>query len=136
MTNLLNLPCGQWVGLRDEELPEGETYDFDRGVRWAERYLKQKAVPSDYLDGHQQEPVAWMDSEGRFSYFKHLDSDEPLYAAPVHARPVVHEVRCTYPQCQATNGCVGVCSKTEPVQAIDMSEKHLHELDKLKEKNT
>jgi len=27
------------------------------------------------------------------------------------ARPVVHEVRCTYPQCQATNGCVGACSK-------------------------
>jgi len=59
----------------------------------------------------KQEPVGWLDSEGRFSYFKHLDSDEPLYAAPVHARPVVHAVRCTYPQCQATNGCVGACSK-------------------------
>jgi hypothetical protein len=32
----------QWVGLKDEDLPEGETYDFDRGVRWAERYLKEK----------------------------------------------------------------------------------------------
>jgi hypothetical protein len=30
-------------------------------------------------------------------------------------RPVVHAVRCTYPQCQATNGCIGVCSKTAPV---------------------
>jgi hypothetical protein len=28
--------------------------------------------------------------------------------------PVVHAVRCTYPQCQATNGCVGVCSKGQP----------------------
>jgi hypothetical protein len=33
----------------------------------------------------EQEPVGWLDSEGRFSYFKHLDSDEPLYTAPVHA---------------------------------------------------
>jgi hypothetical protein len=48
----------QWVGLTDEELPEGETYDFDRGVRWAEQYLKQKIVPSDYLNSHQQEPVS------------------------------------------------------------------------------
>jgi hypothetical protein len=32
----------EWVGLKDEDLPEGETYDFDRGVRWAERYLKEK----------------------------------------------------------------------------------------------
>jgi hypothetical protein len=32
----------EWVGLRDEDLPKGETYDFDRGVRWAERYLKEK----------------------------------------------------------------------------------------------
>jgi len=32
----------EWVGLRDEDLPEGETYDFDRGVRWAERNLKEK----------------------------------------------------------------------------------------------
>jgi hypothetical protein len=37
-----------------------------------------------------------------------------FYTAPVHARPVVHAVRCTYPQCQATNGCVGVCSKGQP----------------------
>jgi hypothetical protein len=32
----------EWIGLKDEDLPEGETYDFDRGVRWAERYLKEK----------------------------------------------------------------------------------------------
>jgi hypothetical protein len=28
-------------------------------------------------------------------------------------KPVVHAVRCTYPQCQATNGCVGACSKEQ-----------------------
>ena len=32
----------EWVGLTDGELPEGETYDFDRGVRWAEAKLKEK----------------------------------------------------------------------------------------------
>ena len=53
-----------------------------------------------------------------------------LYTAPVYTRPVVHAVRCTYPQCQATNGCVGACSKTTPVHTIDMSEKHVHESDK------
>jgi len=31
----------------------------------------------------------------------------------MNARPVVHAVRCTYPQCQATNGCVGACSKEQ-----------------------
>ena len=31
-----------WVGLTDEELPQGETYEFDRGVRWAEAKLKEK----------------------------------------------------------------------------------------------
>jgi hypothetical protein len=31
----------------------------------------------------EHEPVGWLDHyEGRFSYFKHLDSDEPLYLAP------------------------------------------------------
>ena len=28
------------------------------------------------------QPVAWMDSEGRFSYFKGSDEDAPLYSAP------------------------------------------------------
>jgi hypothetical protein len=37
-------------------------------------------------------------------------------------RPVVHAVRCTYPQCQATNGCVGVCSKTAPVAKTTTTE--------------
>jgi len=38
---LYTAPC-EWVGLKDEELPEGETYDFDRGVRWAETKLKER----------------------------------------------------------------------------------------------
>jgi hypothetical protein len=37
---------------------------------------------------------------------------------------------CTYPQCQATNGCVGACSKTAPVHASDMSEKNVRVSDK------
>jgi len=32
----------EWVGLTDEELPKGATYEFDRGVRWAETKLKEK----------------------------------------------------------------------------------------------
>jgi hypothetical protein len=45
----------------------------------------------------------------------------------MNARPVVHAVRCTYPQCQATNGCVGVCSKTAPVHASDISQERVDE---------
>jgi uncharacterized Fe-S center protein len=37
-----------------------------------------------------------------------------LHPSDIYTRPVVHAVRCTYPQCQATNGCVGACSKTAP----------------------
>ena len=32
----------EWVGLTDDELPKGATYEFDRGVRWAEAKLKEK----------------------------------------------------------------------------------------------
>lgn len=35
-------PKREWVGLTDEELPQGATYEFDRGVRWAETQLKEK----------------------------------------------------------------------------------------------
>jgi hypothetical protein len=48
-------------------------------------------------------------------------------AKEMNARPVVHAVRCTYPQCQATNGCVGACSKTEPVHASDISQERVDE---------
>jgi hypothetical protein len=65
----------------------------------------------------KQEPVAWYGDADGF----------PVYAAPVHARPVVHAVQCTYPQCQATNGCVGACSKTAPVHASDISAKRVDE---------
>jgi hypothetical protein len=54
----------------------------------------------------KQEPLVWMNKYGHVASFK---NDE--YTAPLYIRPVVHAVRCTYPQCQATNGCVGVCSK-------------------------
>jgi hypothetical protein len=52
-------------------------------------------------------------------------------AKEMNARPVVHEVRCTYPQCQATNGCVGACSKTEPVHASDISQERVDETAKI-----
>ena len=35
-------PKREWVGLTDGELPQGATYEFDRGVRWAEAKLKEK----------------------------------------------------------------------------------------------
>ena len=54
----------------------------------------------------KQEPLVWMNKYGHVASFK---NDE--YTAPLYTRPVVHAVRCTYPQCQATNGCVGACSK-------------------------
>jgi hypothetical protein len=50
-----------------------------------------------------------MNKYGHVASFK---NDE--YTAPLYIRPVVHAVRCTYPQCQATNGCVGACSKGQP----------------------
>ena len=57
----------------------------------------------------KQEPLVWMNKYGHVASFK---NDE--YTAPLYTRPVVHAVRCTYPQCQATNGCVGACSKGQP----------------------
>jgi hypothetical protein len=50
-----------------------------------------------------------------------------LHPSDIYTRPVVHAVRCTYPQCQATNGCVGVCSKTAPVHASDISQERVDE---------
>jgi len=57
----------------------------------------------------KQEPVAWREVAGKTTQYYDYNEDgrgEPLYAAPV--------AQCTYPQCQATNGCVGVCSKEHP----------------------
>ena len=96
----------------------------------------------------KQEPVAFRNTEtGEFCTGGFLRKDwakwQPLYAAPVHARPVVHEVRCTYPQCQATNGCVGACSKTAPVHDSDISQepvvktaKDRHEFEEMVKKGT
>jgi hypothetical protein len=83
--------------------------------------------------GHREpQPVAWANKNGQFKV--HKEANEifkstaiPFYAAPVHARPVVHAVQCTYPQCQATNGCVGACSKTAPVHASDISQERVDE---------
>lgn len=50
-----------------------------------------------------------------------------LHPSDIYTRPVVHAVRCTYPQCQATNGCVGACSKTAPVHASDISAERVDE---------
>jgi hypothetical protein len=57
----------------------------------------------------EHEPVAWREVAGKTTYYYDYNEDgrgEPLYAAPV--------AQCTYPKCQATNGCAGACSK-EPV---------------------
>jgi hypothetical protein len=35
--------------------------------------------------------------------------------------------QCSYPKCQATNGCVGACSKTAPVHASDISQERVDE---------
>ena len=40
--------------------------------------------------------------------------------------------QCSYPKCQATNGCVGACSKTAPVHAIDISQERVDETAKHK----
>jgi hypothetical protein len=50
-----------------------------------------------------------------------------LHPSDIYTRPVVHAVRCTYPQCQATNGCVGACSKTAPVHASDTNQERVDE---------
>ena len=82
------------------------------------------ALRQAIAEAEKQEPVAWMWKDGTLT----SDPDfadgtwTPLFTSPVHARPVVHTVRCTYPQCQATNGCVGACSKTAPVPASDINQ--------------
>ena len=83
-----------------------------------------KVLRQAIAEAEKQEPVAWMWKDGTLT----SDPDfadgtwTPLFTSPVHARPVVHTVRCTYPQCQATNGCVGACSKTAPVPASDINQ--------------
>jgi len=60
-------------------------------------------------EAEKQEPVAWREVVGKTTkYYDYNEQGrgEPLYAAPV--------AQCSYPKCQATNGCVGVCSKGHP----------------------
>jgi len=60
-------------------------------------------------EAEKQKPVAWREVAGKTTHYYDYNEDgrgEPLYAAPV--------AQCTYPRCQATNGCVGICSKGQP----------------------
>jgi hypothetical protein len=116
--------------------------------------MSQERVDETAKDRHEFEEMvkkgtkAWADTPDNW-----VDDlrggDQPLYAKRVYARPVVHAVRCTYPQCQATNGCVGACSKTAPLKRewVGLTAKDLAEIPsscyegaiwadaKLKEKN-
>ena len=65
-----------------------------------------------------------------------LDSDDPsiqlraavaLHQAIEQAEKQEPVTQCSYPKCQATNGCVGACSKTAPVHASDISQKRVDE---------
>jgi len=125
--------CGAWRLQQDEAITA-----LRQAIAEAE-----KIVPSDYPNSHQQEPEVpckthpdaphGFDRNASHSAdryvcecegwepepvagYSDIVSDgglDPRNPAPVHARPVVHAVRCTYPQCQATNGCVGACSKEQ-----------------------
>jgi hypothetical protein len=101
-----------------------EVQKYDKTSEWFDK--KVSALRQAIAEAEKQEPVEF---------------------------PVVHEVRCTYPQCQATNGCVGVCSKTAPLKRewVGLTDHELQVLDfndpergklaraveaKLKERNT
>jgi hypothetical protein len=66
------------------------------------------------IEAEKQEPLAWMSPSGQLyrTRWEAIENGEQM-VTPLYARPVVHAVRCTYPQCQATNGCVGACSKEQ-----------------------
>jgi len=69
--------------------------------------MSQKRVDETAKHGH--EPVAWREVIGKTTHYYDYNEQgrgEPLYSAPV--------AQCTYPRCQATNGCVGACSKGQP----------------------
>ena len=84
------------------------------------------------ISHREPQPVAWANKKGQFKVHKEADETFkstaiPFYAAPVHARPVA---QCSYPKCQATNGCVGACFKTAPVHASDTNQKRVDETGK------
>jgi len=61
--------------------------------------------------------------EAEKPWVKTYAGGKPNYTTPIEKQEPV--AQCTYPQCQATNGCVGACSKTAPVHAIDMSQERV-----------
>jgi hypothetical protein len=107
--------------------------------------LAHTALRQAIAEAEKQEPVAWivdgeikvrLDMAGKLYY-----SETNVYAAPVHAIDISQErvdetakcghepvAQCTYPKCQATNGCVGVCSK-EPVAWREVAGKTTHYYD-------
>jgi hypothetical protein len=127
------------------ELAE-EHGDWDDFGRWTFRDNDRLLAFVLAVQGTKQEPVAWREVAGKTTHYYDYNENgrgEPLYPAPVHAIDMSQErvdetakcghepvAQCTYPKCQATNGCVGACSKTAPVHAIHTSEKHVHESDK------
>jgi hypothetical protein len=101
--------CGAWRLQQDEAitalrqaLAEAEKQEPDK--------TEQGRIKSAIFGNNIE---VMMDSD--LSFLKALETTLKTYdhTTPVHARPVVHAVRCTYPQCQATNGCVGACSKEQ-----------------------
>ena len=112
-----------------------ESVPADALMMYEHHKFHHESIPVGRLCHEAAEALRQAIAEAEKPKMRRTTRDEKIvnpgvYEVPVHARPVVHEVRCTYPQCQATNGCVGACSKTTPVQASDMSEKHVHESDK------
>jgi hypothetical protein len=90
-------------------------------------------------EAEKQEPVAWAKfNQGEITHSEMTDGSGcdfdlraagfvPLYTASLHASDISQECvdetakskhepleQCSYPKCQATNGCVGVCSKGQP----------------------
>jgi hypothetical protein len=85
------------------------------------------ALRQAIAEAEKQEPLVWMNKYGHVASFKNDEYTAPLYTAPVHASDISQErvdetakskheplEQCSYPKCQATNGCVGVCSKGQP----------------------
>jgi hypothetical protein len=98
--------------------------------RWGGEVEADQAITAlrqAIAEAEKQEPLVWMNKYGHVASFKNDEYTAPLYTAPVHASDISQErvdetakskheplEQCSYPKCQATNGCVGVCSKGQP----------------------
>jgi len=115
--------------MTNEEIFElAETYgEWDDFGRWTFRTDDKLLAFVVAVQGAKQEPLVWMNKYGHVASFKNDEYTAPLYTAPVHASDISQErvdetakskheplEQCSYPKCQATNGCVGVCSKGQP----------------------